>query len=158
MHQQLLMLHDRRLARCNIHPVKQYHVPVSLAMHVSTVSRVLTWAKRTVHFSRGEEQNRENTRDREPTCLSCRAFCHIQGFSELGKAVIDGGLLQSSPISCQPLVQGDGVPLGVLPVGDAGWDLPVLLVLNADRARWGMHDGYWGRPCTSRNLQSATFA
>ena len=89
------------------------------------------------------------------TCLSGRAFCHIQGFSELGKAVIDGGLLQSSPISCQPLVQGDGVPLRVLPVGDAGWDLPVLLVLNADGARGGVHDGNWGRACTSGHLQRA---
>ena len=80
----------------------------------------------------------------ELTCLSSRALRHVQRLSELGKAVIDGSLLQTSPISCQSLVQGDGVPLGVLPVGNARGDLPVLLILDADWTRGGVHDWYWG--------------
>lgn len=87
------------------------------------------------------------------TCLSSRAFCHVQRLSELGKAVVDGSLLQASPISCQALVKGDGISLGVLPVGDAGGDLPVLLVLHTDGARGGVHDGDRGGACSPWYLQ-----
>ena len=87
------------------------------------------------------------------TCLSSRAFCHVQRLRELGKAVIDGSLLEASPISCQALVKGDGVPLGVLPVGDARRDLPVLLVLDTDGARGGVHDGDWGGARSPWHLQ-----
>jgi len=90
----------------------------------------------------------------ELTCLSGRAFCHVQGLSEFGKAVIDGSFLQASPISCQSLVQGNGVPLGILPIGDAGGNLPVLLVLHADWAGGGVHDGYWGGACSPWHLQA----
>lgn len=54
------------------------------------------------------------------------ALCHIQRLRELRELVVDLHLLQPAPVRRQPLLQGNAVALGVLPVGDARRDLPIL--------------------------------
>ena len=60
--------------------------------------------------------------------------------------------LQATAVCSQALVQGDGVALGVFPVTDAGWDLPVLLLSHCDCARRRVHDRHRGRPRAPRYL------
>mmetsp|Transcript_45811 Transcript_45811/g.113864 ORF Transcript_45811/g.113864 Transcript_45811/m.113864 type:complete len:319 (+) Transcript_45811:367-1323(+) len=52
------------------------------------------------------------------------------------KLVVDRRVLQVSAVCLQPFVQRDGVPLLVLPVGHRRRDLPLLLVLLGQLARW----------------------
>lgn len=54
-------------------------------------------------------------------------LCDVQRLGELGKVVGDLDLLQPAAIRCQPLVEWDGVPLNVLPVGNARRNFPVLV-------------------------------
>ncbi len=54
----------------------------------------------------------------------------IKGLSEFGKVIVDGMVLQPSAVCCQTLVQGNCISFGVLPVGDARRDLPLLLFLH----------------------------
>lgn len=91
--------------------------------------------------------DREMAEDKSKTHLSSLLLGHVEGLCELGKAVIDGCLLQASPISGQPLVQWNGVPLGILPITDAGRDLPVLLLLGANCSGRRVHHGHRGRSC-----------
>lgn len=78
---------------------------------------------------------------------------HVEGLGELGKVVVDGGLLEAAAIGGQALVQGDGVAFGVLPVGDAGRDLPVLLLAHAHCTRRRVHHRHRRRPRPPWHLQ-----
>ena len=49
-----------------------------------------------------------------PDFLAGMSICHEQGLGELSKFVVDGDILQTSSICCQPLVEGNGETFGVL--------------------------------------------
>ena len=61
-------------------------------------------------------------------------------------------LLQPPPVGREPLVERDGVALLILPVGDAGRDLPVLLLLHRHLPRRRVHNRCGRRRRSSRNL------
>lgn len=63
-----------------------------------------------------------------------------QRLGQLGKLLVDVRLLQPAPVGREPLVQRDRVALGVLPVGDARGNLPLLLLLDRDLARGRVED------------------
>mmetsp|Transcript_12090 Transcript_12090/g.34974 ORF Transcript_12090/g.34974 Transcript_12090/m.34974 type:complete len:514 (+) Transcript_12090:1070-2611(+) len=62
------------------------------------------------------------------------ALGDVQRLAEGGEVVVDGLLLEATAIRRQALVERDGVATNVLPVGDAGWDLPHLLVFHRELA------------------------
>ena len=77
---------------------------------------------------------------------------NVQGLGHLGELLVDMHLLQATSISCQSLVQWHCVSLCVLPVGDARWDLPLLLLLDGDFPGRRMKNRSWRRRRTSWDL------
>mmetsp|Transcript_14857 Transcript_14857/g.44891 ORF Transcript_14857/g.44891 Transcript_14857/m.44891 type:complete len:398 (-) Transcript_14857:908-2101(-) len=74
--------------------------------------------------------------------LASLAFGDVQSLGQLSKLIVDLHLLKPPPVRRQSLVQRYGVPLGVLPVGNAGRNLPVLLVLHSGGTGRRVHDRY----------------
>merc|ERR1719270_1241744 len=68
------------------------------------------------------------------------SVCDEQRFGKLREALVDVNLLEPPPVGREPLVERDGVALLILPVGDAGRDLPVLLLLHRHLPRRRVHD------------------
>jgi hypothetical protein len=68
-------------------------------------------------------------------------FGDVEGVGKLGELFVDGVLLEGSTVGGETHFEGDGVTFGVFPVGDAGRDLPVLLVFDGEFSGRGVHDG-----------------
>mmetsp|Transcript_39799 Transcript_39799/g.91788 ORF Transcript_39799/g.91788 Transcript_39799/m.91788 type:complete len:275 (-) Transcript_39799:320-1144(-) len=84
--------------------------------------------------------------------LSSLTFRQVQVFVERREPVVHSNVLQVSAISCQTLVKRDGVALCVLPIRDAWWNLPILLVLGRKFPRRRVHHRWGRRRRTSRDL------
>jgi hypothetical protein len=78
-------------------------------------------------------------------------LCREERLAERRELVVDDGGLEPAAVRSQALVQRDRVPLGVLPVGDAGRDLPVGLVCHRHRTGRRVHHGHRGGPWAARN-------
>src|SRR5690242_3108616 len=77
--------------------------------------------------------------------------CGLQSLAELCEFVVDGNVLETSPICCETLIEWHCVTLGVLPVADWWRDLPHFLVFGGQLAWRRVEDRRRGRGWTAGN-------
>ncbi len=70
---------------------------------------------------------------------------NIQRLRELAKVFVDVNTLQATTIRSQPLVQRNRVALWILPVGNARWYFPLLLLLDSHFAGGRVKHRCWWR-------------